>query len=54
MGIRLDQRSYSTVGSVSTWMGDCVWAGKLTKTEVNMPKFHSKSTFTDDSQTVTK
>jgi len=24
-----DQRSYSTLGPVSTWMGDRLWVGKL-------------------------
>jgi len=26
--IGLDQRSYSTLGSVSTWVGDRLWMGK--------------------------
>jgi len=25
----LDQHSYSTLGPVSAWMGDHIWAGKL-------------------------
>ena len=27
--VGLDQRSYSTLGPVSSWMGDRLWAGKL-------------------------
>ena len=29
VGIGLDQRSYSTLGPVSAWMGDRLWASKL-------------------------
>jgi len=33
----LDQRTYSTLGPVSAWMGDRLWAGKLSRQVTSDP-----------------
>ena len=37
---RLDQRSYSTLGPATAWMGDRLWTGKLSDDTIKLINYY--------------